>query len=252
MPDATAAAVHPGADPLVGESFAAGQASPPHSAVSHPHQHQFDNLAQQTDSARLGMWLFLATEVLFFGGLFAAYTAYRYVYPHAFADASKHLSVLFGTLDTAVLLTSSLTMALAVFTSQTMGDSPEARRQAGRTVAWLLLATAALGAGFLFLHAYEYYEDWVDHHIPGRGFHWDGPDAGHAHLFFLIYFMLTGLHSLHVLIGVVLLAVMAWLAWRGSFSREYHNPIEISGLYWHFVDMVWVFLFPLLYLIAPR
>ncbi len=246
MPDAAAAsssalAVPPGS----------ATHSEPRPAM-HLHQHQFDDLAQQTDAARLGMWLFLATEVLFFGGLFAAYTAYRYVYPHAFADASRHLSVLFGTLDTAVLLTSSLTMALAVFASQNMGDSAEERRQAGRKIAGLLVLTAALGAGFLVLHAYEYYTDWVEHHVPGRSFHWEGADAGHAHLFFLIYFLLTGLHSLHVAIGVGLLGFMAVLAWRGRFSREYHNPIEITGLYWHFVDMVWVFLFPLLYLIATR
>ena len=249
MPDATATATA-AAHPVVGPSAADAHAA--HGAGGHPHYHQFDDLAQQTDSARLGMWLFLATEVLFFGGLFAAYTAYRFVYPHAFAEASKELSVVFGTLDTAVLLTSSLTMALAVFTAQSMGDSPEARQRAGRVIAGFLLLTAAFGAGFLVLHGIEYYDDWKDHHIPGRAFVFPGPEGGHAQLFFLIYFMLTGLHSLHVIIGVGLLSVMAALAWRGKFSRAYHNHVEISGLYWHFVDMVWVFLFPLLYLIAPR
>lgn len=251
MPDAAATIVP--SHPTVGlTAHDAGAVPAPAAAAGYAHEHQFDDLGQQTDAARLGMWLFLATEVLFFGGLFAAYTAYRYAYPHAFAEASRDLSVVFGTLDTAVLLSSSLTMALAVFTAQSMGESPEARRRAGRVIAGFLLATAALGAGFLFLHGFEYYEDWVDHHIPGRAFHFEGPNAGPAQLFFLIYFLLTGLHSLHVLIGVVLLGVMATLAWTGRYSRAYHNPIEISGLYWHFVDMVWVFLFPLLYLIAPR
>ena len=250
MPDSVAiAAAHSSAADHVPAS-AADAASPV--VRRHQHEHQFDDLAQQTDAARLGMWLFLATEVLFFGGLFAAYTAYRYSYPHGFAEASRELSVLFGTLDTAVLLASSLTMAVAVYTAQAMGPSTEDRRRAGRTIAILLLATAALGAGFLFLHGYEYYEEVVEHHFPGRGFHFEGPESAHVQMFFILYFCLTGLHSLHVLIGVGLLAVMAVLAWGGRYSREYHTPIEISGLYWHFVDLVWVFLFPLLYLIAPR
>ncbi|MBV9127787.1 MAG: cytochrome c oxidase subunit 3 [Verrucomicrobia bacterium] len=247
MSDATAIAA---TDPATGNVRAPGDAVA--RADAYPHEHQFDNLAQQTDAARLGMWLFLATEVLFFGGLFGAYTAYRYVYYHAFAEASRELSVLFGTLDTAVLLTSSLTMALAVFTAQSTADSPAARRRSGRTIALLLLATAALGAGFLVLHGFEYYEDYQEHHFPGRTFFFPGAESGQVELFFIIYFCLTGLHSLHVLIGVVLLAVMAALSWKGRYYGGYHNPIEISGLYWHFVDMVWVFLFPLLYLIAPR
>lgn len=204
---------------------------------------QFDDLPQQTEAARLGMWLFLATEVLLFGGLFAAYMVYRFAYPQAFAAASRTLSLGFGTVDTVVLLTSSFTMVLAIHAAQT------GRR--GRCVG-LLLATAGLGVAFLGLHGTEYFHDYAEGHFPGPGFRFPGAVASsnHVQIFFLLYFIMTGLHSLHVLIGVSLLAFMAWRAHRGAFSPEYHTPLELSGLYWHFVDLVWVFLFPLLYLVA--
>ena len=210
------------------------------------HAAPYDSLEQQTETGHLGMWLFLATEILFFGGLFTAYTVYRFNYPEAFTAASRTLSVLFGTLDTAILLTSSLSMALAVHAAR-----------AGRRGALIgfLLGAAALGTAFLCLHGYEYFHDLREGHLPGRGFRFEGNGGAPANgvqLFFVLYFVMTGLHSLHVIVGVGLLLLMAFYAWRGQFSAEYHSPVEVTGLYWHFVDLVWVFLFPLLYLIPHR
>ena len=179
----------------------------------------------------------------FFGGLFGAYAVYRVSYPAAFAAGSKSLLMWAGAADTAILLVSSFAMAMAVHAAQTGSR---------RLLAFLLLTAAAVGGLFLCLHGYEYYKDFADHHVPGRSFHYDGGEApaNQVQLFFLIYFLMTGLHSVHVTIGVIVLTVLAVQAWRGKFSREYYNPIEVGGLYWHFVDIVWVFLFPLLYLIA--
>ncbi len=204
---------------------------------------QFDDLEQQTEAAHFGMWLFLSTEILFFGGLFGAYAVYRVSYPVAFAAASKELLMWAGATDTAILLISSFAMAMAVHAAQT---------GARRLLTVLLLVAAAFGGLFLVLHGYEYYKDYAEHHIPGLAFRYDGGEApaNQVQLFFVLYFVMTGLHSLHVTIGVVVLAVLAAQAWRGKFSREYYNPIEVGGLYWHFVDIVWVFLFPLLYLVA--
>ena len=207
-------------------------------------EQQFDDLGQQTEAAHLGMWLFLATEVLFFGGLFAAYAIYRFSYPHAFAAASHELLMWAGVLDTTILLCSSFVMAMAVHSAQTGSR---------RLLAFLLLLSAAIGAGFLVLHGYEYYRDFAEHHIPGKSFRYDGPAPDNkVQLFFTLYFCMTGLHSLHVLIGVGVLTVLAWQAWRGKFTKEYYTPVEVGGLYWHFVDIVWVFLFPLFYLVAHR
>jgi cytochrome c oxidase subunit 3 len=206
------------------------------------HRHQFDDLDQQTEAAHLGMWLFLGTEVLFFGGLFVAYTVYRCAYPAAFADASGHLSVVFGALDTATLLISSFLMALGVHAAQT---------GARWRLIVMLLAAAGFGAIFLGLHGYEYYRDFAEGHFPGQRFRYEGAaPPEQAQLFFTLYFIMTGLHSLHVIIGVGVLVFMAGMALWGRFSREYYTPVEVTGLYWHFVDLVWVFLFPLFYLIG--
>ena len=214
--------------------------------VPAPPAPQFDRFAQRTEAAHLGMWLFLGTELLFFGGLFAAYAAYRFAYPEVFAAAAGHLSVGLGTLDTLVLLTSSYVMATAVHAAQTGRRGALTRR---------LLLAAGLGALFLVLHGWEYYQDVREHHWPGPGFHFGGGGSNapenRAQLFFVLYFTLTGLHSLHVVIGVVALTVFAVKAWRWRYSSGYYTPVELVGLYWHFVDLVWVFLFPLLYLI-PR
>jgi cytochrome c oxidase subunit 3 len=188
------------------------------------------------------MWVFLATEVMFFGGLFLGYTVYRTQHPQAFAAASHHLKMPLGAANTAVLLTSSLTVALAVHAAH-LG-----RR---RALAAFLLATIVLGLVFLGIKGMEYYYEYVEHLIPGRLFHYEGPaPAEGVQLFFLFYFAMTGLHATHMIVGIALMTVMAVLAWRGRFSTEYYSPIEMSGLYWHFVDIVWIFLFPLLYLIG--
>jgi len=195
--------------------------------------------ARQRDVANhLGMWTFLATEVLFFGGLFLAYFIYRSTYPAAFAAGSHRLNFWRGTINTAVLLTSSLTLAL--------GDAA-IRQGHRRSLQALLAATAVLGATFLAIKFSEYYEVYQHHLLPGRGF--DPGAATGEQIFFLLYLTMTGLHALHMLIG---LGLMVWLLrrnHRGDFTAARHAPVEMFGLYWHFVDTVWVFLYPLLYLI---
>jgi cytochrome c oxidase subunit 3 len=203
--------------------------------------HQFDSLGQQKEAATLGMWVFLVTEVLFFGGLFATYLIYRNWYGDAFAAASHELDVTLGTINTVVLITSSLTMALAVHAAQ-LGQR--------KLLMMFLVATMLLGAVFLGIKSVEYYHKFVEHHVPGPGFQFEKEHFRHAQIFFSLYFMMTGLHALHMIIGLGIMTVMLWWAWRGYVSAEYYSPIEISGLYWHFVDIVWIFLFPLLYLIG--
>jgi cytochrome c oxidase subunit 3 len=203
--------------------------------------HQFDDLEQQKEVSNLGMWVFLATEVLFFGGLFLMYSIYRAWYADAFAAASRQLVLWAGTTNTVVLITSSLTMALAVRGAQT-GER--------RAVMLFLALTMLLGTAFLGIKAFEYYTEFVEHHVPGPGFQFEGPHLAHAQLFFSLYFVMTGIHALHMIIGLGIMSVMLWWTWRGTITRDYSNPIEVSGLYWHFVDIVWIFLFPLLYLIG--
>ena len=204
--------------------------------------HHFDDLAQQNEAAMLGMWVFLATEVLFFGGLFLTYSIYRTWYPHAFAAASHSLDVTLGTINTAVLISSSLTMALGVHAAA-LG-----RRT---TLLLFLLATMALGSVFLGIKAIEYAQKFAEHHVPGPSFHFEEEEiAREAQIFFSLYFVMTGLHAIHMIIGLGVMTWMLWWTWNGTITREYSSPIEISGLYWHFVDIVWIFLFPLLYLIG--
>ncbi len=236
--------------------------------------HHFNDAEQQFHSATLGMWVFLATEVMFFGGMFAAYTAYRYQYPEAFLAGSKDLHLVAGSFNTVVLLLSSFFVALAVHAAYS-----------GRRIATTgyLVGGIVMGLVFLGVKAYEYSEKFAHHHVPGPEFRWEPhseeADAEHAvsvshgdesagareyhegyseydsafanqvQLFYCLYFAMTGLHAIHMVIGVVLLGVLAVAAYRGAFSREYYTPVEVGGLYWHFVDIVWVFLFPLLYLI---
>jgi cytochrome c oxidase subunit 3 len=203
--------------------------------------HHFDSLEQQAETTTLGMWVFLVTEVLFFGGLFLVYTVYRNWYPDAFVAASHELDVTLGTINTAVLITSSLTMALAVHAAQ-LG-----RRNA---VMLFLVATMILGGVFLGIKGVEYYHKFVEHHVPGPAFQFEKEYFRHAQIFFSLYFLMTGLHALHMIIGFGIMLWMLIWAWNGTITREYFSPIEISGLYWHFVDIVWIFLFPLLYLIG--
>ena len=210
-------------------------------AATFAHQHQFDDAEQQRDASTLGMWVFLVTEIMFFAGMFTAYVVYRALYPNAFAHASHHLDVVLGTVNTTVLITSSLTMALAVHAAQ-LG-----RRGA---IVTFLLATITLGCTFLVIKSFEYAHKFHEGLVPGPNFAYTGPDAGQQQLFFSIYFAMTGLHALHMVIGIGLLAYLVAKAQRGRFSRAYYTPVEIIGLYWHFVDIVWIFLFPLLYLLG--
>lgn len=199
---------------------------------------QFETAGQQREAAHLGMWGFIATEIMFFGGLFAGYTVYRYAYPHAFAEGSRHTNLLYGTINTALLLTSSLTMTLAVNAAQ---------RGLNRAIVWNILLTVLLAAGFLAVKGLEYSEDIREHLVPGPSFF----ALGHPHeeLFFYFYWAMTGLHALHLLIGIGVLSGLALMAARHRYSEKYFTPIEMGGLYWHFVDTVWIFLYPLLYLI---
>jgi cytochrome c oxidase subunit 3 len=203
--------------------------------------HQFDDLAQQYEAANLGMWAFLLTEVMFFGGLFVGYTVYRTAYLPGFIEGSHHLDLLIGTLNTAILIGSSLTMALAVHAAQT-GEP--------RLLVHFLLLTMLLGLVFLGLKGYEYWHKYHEGLVPGLQFSYAGQHATHVALFLTFYFVMTALHALHMVIGIGLLAVLTVLAWRRYFSPAYHTPVEVVGLYWHFVDIVWIFLYPLLYLIG--
>jgi cytochrome c oxidase subunit III len=217
----------------------------PEAATHEPHHpalaHQFDSLAQQAEATTLGMWVFLVTEVLFFGGLFLTYMLYRIWYPEAFAAASHELDVTLGTTNTVVLITSSLTMALAVHAAQ-LGER--------KRLMLMLIVTMALGTVFLGIKSVEYYHKFVEHHIPGPGFVFEKEFARNAQIFFSLYFLMTGLHALHMIIGIGIMLVMLYWAWNGTVTKDYSSPIEISGLYWHFVDIVWIFLFPLLYLLG--
>ena len=205
-------------------------------------QHQFESMDQQKEASSLGMWVFLVTEILFFGGLFLAYTIYRWQNARAFAHASLHMDIALGTVNTAVLICSSLTMAMAV-------HSAAAGRR--KLLILFLVATMILGGAFLGIKAVEY-TDHIRHHLfPGPGFHYAVPaDARAAEMFFSLYFAMTGLHALHMVVGLGQLTTLLVLARRRRFSPGYYTPVEISGLYWHFVDIVWIFLFPLLYLIG--
>jgi cytochrome c oxidase subunit III len=247
--------------------------------------HQFDDMEQQREASTFGMWVFLLTEIMMFGGLFAAYLIYRIQYYPAFEAASRSINVSWGFANTLVLLGSSFTMAMAVWAAQ-----KGIRKQ---QMLWLVL-TMILGAAFLGVKAVEYNDKYEECHIPGhiigKGFNaWGGCDAKNPKLgniaeeiqqhagealvsgypntivpsdvaaeqtakqteiFFSFYFAMTGLHAFHMIIGLGLLTWLLIRASRGQFGTEYYTPMELGGLYWHFVDIVWIFLFPLLYLIS--
>jgi len=213
--------------------------------------HHFDTLEQQREADTLGMWVFLATEVMVFGALFTGYAAYRGTHAEEFEAASRHLNVLIGGVNTIVLLTSSLTMALSVHATRV-------GRQ--RRLVTCLVLTALLGTMFMGFKAVEYYIDYRDNLVPGLAFRTsDWTERGlraenvrFVQLFLLFYYIMTGLHALHLTVGIGLLIVLAVLAARGRFGPEYYMPVEVSGLYWHFVDVVWIFLLPLLYLIGTH
>lgn len=199
----------------------------------------FDAPEEQREASILGMWVFLATEVLFFGGMLAGYIVYRAQFPETFAVASRRTDLALGAVNTAVLIASSLTMALAVH------EAGRGRR--GRGVLFLA-ATAALGAVFLSIKVTEYGHKIHERLFPGADFRYAGPDPLRAKLFFAFYFVLTGFHALHLGVGIGLVGWVAAGAARGRYGPEYFTPVEGVGLYWHFVDVVWIFLFPLLYL----
>jgi cytochrome c oxidase subunit III len=212
--------------------------------------HQFDSMEQQKEASTFGMWVFLLTEIMMFGGLFTAYLIYRLKYYHAFVAGSTSIDVKWGFINTLVLIGSSLTMALAVSAAQ---------RGARRAQQGFIVLTMILGTVFLGIKAIEYTQKFEEHHVPGLEFsasdieqeqHVPADIARQSQIFFSFYFAMTGLHALHMIIG---LAMMTWLlvrASRGDFGPQYYTPVELGGLYWHFVDIVWIYLFPLLYLIS--
>jgi cytochrome c oxidase subunit 3 len=206
-------------------------------------QHHFYSLEQQLEASTLGMWVFLVTEIMFFGGMFMAYIVYRMLYPEAWVLGSNHLDVTLGALNTAVLICSSLTMVLAVRAAQT-------NNRGGQILN--LILTIVFGSVFLVVKYFEYAEKFEHHLVPGASFDMTLPQAAQQQLFFSIYFMMTGIHALHMVVGIVLMLVILAMAMRGKFNAEWYTPVEMSGLYWHFVDIVWIFLFPLLYLLGAH
>ena len=206
-------------------------------------RHHFATPEQQTDASTLGMWTFLITEVLFFGGMFAAYAVYRNLYPAAFASTSQYMNLYIGGGNTAVLICSSLTMALAVRSAQL------SRKKA---LIWFLIATMIFGTAFLVIKGFEYHSKWVEHLVPGFNFAYpEHPEFLHqAQILFFLYFCMTGMHALHMIVGLGLLSFLLIQSSRNVFHAKYYAPVEMIGLYWHFVDIVWIFLFPLLYLIG--
>ena len=220
------------------------------------HRHHFETEEQQREAGSFGMWLFLLTEIMFFGGMFFAYLLYRNWYYPAFTVASNQLSVPLGTANTAILITSGFCMAVGVWAAEVRNKT---------ILVVMLLLTTLFGVAFIGVKADEYHEKWEKHHIPGANFDIGdfvnpaahglkeeplAPDmAQRTQIFFFLYFAMTGMHAVHMIIGLVLLVWLTWRAHRGEFTSGYVAPIENFGLYWHFVDIVWLFLFPLLYLI---
>ncbi len=227
-----------------------------HDVHDHPfyQRHHFETAEQQREAASFGMWLFLLTEIMFFGGLFFAYLLYRNWYYDAFVAASNSISMPLGLLNTIVLISSSFTMAMGVW-------SAEIRNK--KFLQWSLIATIVLGFIFLGIKSIEYTQKFEEHHVPGASF--DISDfvhpkdakekpltvdmANHTQIYFSLYFAMTGVHALHMIIGIAILFVLLWKARTGLYTSGYIQPIENFGLYWHFVDIVWIFLFPFLYLI---
>ncbi len=213
--------------------------------------HHFADAQQQKNAASLGMWLFLVTEIMFFGGMFCAYLVYRLAHFNAFAAGSQQLSIALGTTNTAVLLISSVTVVLAV-------KAAEAGNR--KQLVTFMIITVLLGLTFLVIKGFEYAEKFEKHHVPGPNFQFtetfdDGaqkiPVNPHeAELYFSLYFAMTGMHALHMIIGCGLFTVLTVLAWKGHYTPSYYTPIENAGLYWHLVDIIWIYLFPLLYLIS--
>lgn len=228
-----------------------------HDVHDHPfyQRHHFETAEQQREAAGFGMWLFLLTEIMFFGGLFMAYLLYRNWYYDAFVSASNSISVAMGLTNTIVLITSSLTMAMGVWAAEVKNK---------KLLQIFLLLTVVLGFAFLGIKSGEYYDKFQEHHVPGASFNiadFVNPPAGSkekalpidmarkTEVYFSLYFAMTGVHAIHMIIGIAILIVLLWKSNSGAYTSGYVQPIENFGLYWHFVDIVWIFLFPLLYLI---
>ena len=247
-------------EPLMPHETAVNEEHFEHDHVVLPQlRHHFETEEQQREAGSFGMWLFLLTEIMFFGGLFFSYLLYRNWYYPAFAVASNQLSVPLGTINTIVLITSGFAMAVGVWAA-------EVRKRT--LLVWALVLTTLFGVIFIGIKYDEYHEKWEKHHIPGASFNISEfvnppkdaqghptetplpPDmAQRTQVFFFLYFAMTGMHALHMIIGIGILLWLIARAYRGDFSAGYVAPIENFGLYWHFVDIVWLFLFPLLYLI---
>ena len=204
-------------------------------------QHHFRDAVQQRDSSKLGIWIFLLTEVLFFGGLFCFYTIYRSWYPDMFHNAHLQLDWKLGGLNTVILIVSSLTMALAIRSMQ-LGKKKMTMINLG--------ATMALAFGFLIIKYFEYSHKIHEGLLPGKFYTFTGIEGTNPHIFFSVYFGMTGLHGIHVVAGIIAIGWMMYRTSKNHFSAEYYNPIEMTGLYWHLVDLVWIFLFTLLYLVG--
>jgi len=214
-----------------------------HGHGHHPFlQHHFEDLGQQHEASTLAMWAFLCTEILFFGGVLMAYWIYRISYPEAWALAGHQQNTLAGGINTLVLIVSSFTMALAVRNAQ-LGNR--------RGIIIMLVLTLIFGSTFLGIKTWEYTVHWHEGLFPGLHWHWneDPTLAPKVQLFMVFYWGMTGLHALHMIIGAGLLLWFIWRAAKNHFGPEYYGPVEVMGLYWHFVDIVWIFLFPFLYLI---
>lgn len=209
-------------------------------ASSSPLAHHFESLEKQSHAHRLGMWLFLASEILLFTALFAAYAVYRFLYPEAFALSSRAIETSFGLVNTIVLVTSSYTVALGLDASA---------KGNGRRTALLYGASVAMGLLFLALKYVEYHHHFTEGQLPGRHYAYEAIAAPGVTIFWSLYFLITGLHGIHVVVGMTILAIVAVKAARGAYSPEYHVGVELAGLYWHLVDLIWIFVFPLIYLI---
>lgn len=212
-------------------------------AGKHQHSHHFDSAEHEYDSDKLGLWLFMVTEILMFGGLFVAYIIFHQIYPEMFAEGAKQLSWKMGFFNTLVLIGSSLTMALGIYYNQ-INQSNKAF--------WNLVATVALGFVFLGVKYFEYTSKFETGYLPGKLLNVEAVQATSQNLgmYFGLYFCMTGLHGLHVVIGMVLISWLAYRTRRGDFNSEYYTPVEGVGIFWHIVDLIWIFLFPLLYLVG--
>ena len=246
------------AEHVPGASRSAPLPAAPHGATAavaeHPHhprlQHHFYSMEQQLEASILAMWVFLVTEIMFFGGLFMAYLVYRTLYPQSWLDGSATLNVPLGALNTFVLICSSLTMVMSVRSAQVGSRRGQ--------IVWLI-GTILFGTTFLVVKYFEYSSKFEHNLVPGPHFSTaymvehlgrTGVDPYSTQLFFSLYFIMTGIHAAHMVVGIGLMTVILIMAWRGRFTPDYYGPIEVSGLYWHFVDIVWIFLFPLLYLLG--